>query len=177
MEAFFCICRFGREAHKMLIFHEKPLIARLNLKVSICYCNFVRTETILITEAMRLANLNKESITKAVLKDVKKQYKGAEIHARHTRDLPNPAKFAWKNNEANYMPDIIVRNNGESLNIYEIELTDEFDVNKWRLYSLYAKKSRGRFHLVMPRWLLNRAKDKIQESNLKNIQLEFVSES
>ncbi|MFB6318935.1 hypothetical protein [Saccharicrinis sp. FJH54] len=124
-----------------------------------------------------MANLDKESITKAVLKEVVRHNRGAEIHARHTRDLPNPARLAWKNKEENYMPDIIVRNGKNGLNIYEIELTDEFDISKWRLYSMYARKSNGKLHLVLPRWLSNRAKEKIEESNLKNILVEYVTDA
>ncbi|MFB6342227.1 hypothetical protein ACE01N_06670 [Saccharicrinis sp. FJH2] len=124
-----------------------------------------------------MANLDKESITKVVLKEVTRQNRGAEIHAKHTRDLPNPARLAWKNKEENYMPDIIVRNGKNGMSIYEIELTDEFDIDKWRLYSMYARRSNGKLHLVLPRWLSTRAKEKIDECNLKNILVEFVTDA
>lgn len=146
------------------------------MKTSLKICIFVLIETIKPIFVMQSTNFNKEAITKAVVKEIKKQYTKAQIQATYTSEFQNPSKLAWKNKGENYMPDIIVQNVKEGLNIYEIELSGEFDIDKWKLYSLYAKKSNGRFFLVLPRWLMGKARQTLNDNELRNVSLESISE-
>lgn len=94
--------------------------------------------------------IDKTMVTRAVISKIKEENKPDNIKASHLKDFESPSKISYKGKEKQqYMPDIVATyNNG--INVYEIELEDDLQPEKWSLMSLYAKKNHGNFYLVVP---------------------------
>lgn len=113
--------------------------------------------------------ISKEVVAKAVIKEIKKENKVNNIETGLIRSYANPSKIVWKKSHSGYTPDIKAISAQGVPVIYEIELSESVNEEKWRLFSLYAAKSKGRFILVVPETRVKEMSELIKERNLRNI--------
>lgn len=115
--------------------------------------------------------VSKEVVAKAVISEIEKDNKASRIETDLIGDYSSPSKIVWKSSNKGHVPDIKANTTKGVPVIYEIELSDEFDPEKWRLFSLYALKSKGRFVLVIPEIRLKKISSIIKKKELNNVQL------
>lgn len=120
--------------------------------------------------------LDKTRITRAVITRIEEERKPKSIHAKHVTGYEMPAKVMIRGKKDGYVPDIEVEYDKETT-VYEIELQKEMQVDKWRTFSLYAKRFNGNFYLVVPDYLKEPIKKEIEEKEINAGVLYFATGS
>lgn len=81
------------------------------------------------------------------------QEQGFSTVKANTTGYPKPAMIKWDEKDEGVMPDIIAEHNG-SIYVFELATSEHIDVaqveDRWRLFSVYAKRYHGKFYLVIP---------------------------
>lgn len=109
--------------------------------------------------------MNKEEIVNAVIENLLEKKHPTEIKTPHIEKYASPVKLKIKDSEEVFTPDITAQF-GDSANLYEIELDDNFQVNKWKLFSFHAKKRHGNLYLIVPDWLRESVKEVLTNQNI-----------
>ena len=123
---------------------------------------------------MEKSGINKEVIAKAVIKSINTQ-NPVKIETRFLKDYDPPDKIVYKSSREGYNPDIMVFFE-DATYIYEIELDDNCETNKWQLFSLYTKKNKGRFYLIVPDWMILSVKATLKNKKIDASILHFIDQ-
>ncbi len=118
--------------------------------------------------------IDKEDVAKAVISAIKDEGRPNKIEARDLKDYDTPAKIFLKEKDRPLIPAVAVFYK-EGVNLYEIELDDNIDIEKWRLMSLYAKKFKGHLFLVVPDILKDKVKSELKNHSLNAGLLYFTT--
>ncbi len=118
----------------------------------------------------------KELVAKVIIKEIEKQDNPETIESRLFKDYRTLQKIIWKDNKSGYIPDIKAIFSEGTVNIYTIELAGEYNTEKWKLFSLYAKQNEGGLFIVAPEDRLKEIKDTVKNSNINNVHLIYIPE-
>lgn len=119
--------------------------------------------------------IDKTIVTRAVISKIQEEREPTKIQAKHVLGYESPSKITLKGSDDEYVPDIAAIYN-KSMSIYEIELNDNIQIEKWRLLSLYAKKNKGNLYLIIPDYLKEPIKEEIKKNNINAGVLVFQTE-
>lgn len=108
---------------------------------------------------------NKEKIVQAVIDNLLEKKQPKEIKTPYIEKYETPAGLKARNGNKTFVPDITAIFD-DSSNLYEIELDDDFQVNKWKLFSIYARERNGKLFLVVPEWLKESVKKELVDKNI-----------
>lgn len=92
---------------------------------------------------------NKRKISRAIILDLLKSMDPVEIKSKHIKDYDPPDALIKKRSDKKYTPDLIARLE-QTMHLYEIELGDDPDTEKWKLFDAFTKMNGGKFFLVVP---------------------------
>lgn len=120
------------------------------------------------------SSLTKEQVAQAVINQMEEYYDDIVVETSLSKNYSTPEKVIWKSNEVGYSPDIKVVTPEGATKLYEIELGNKINEEKWRLFSLYAKMRKGDLTVIVPEYMISRVETIITEKNFKNIKLMFV---
>ncbi len=109
--------------------------------------------------------IDKETIVNALIDNLLEEKHPEEIKTSYIDKYENPAKLKIKGSDEAYTPDVAV-SFGDSSNLYEIELDDNFQINKWKLFSLHAQKRNGNLYLIVPEWLRDSVKNELTSQKI-----------
>ncbi|MFP4061012.1 MAG: hypothetical protein ACOCXW_00120 [Bacteroidota bacterium] len=123
---------------------------------------------------MRVSKIDKKRIILTIVQNLHRSGR-YDIKTIHSRDFTNPDKIMWKGKSEGFVPDLTARRDN-LLNIYDIQLTDNYELTKWKLFSLYANIRKANFYIVTPRWMVNSVKDTLVE-NVISARIIDVSEA
>ena len=123
---------------------------------------------------MNKSQYTEELIARALITDIEKKDNPEKIETRIFNEYNTPQKIIWKENNSGYIPDIKATFSKGVTNIYTIELTDEFNTEKWKLFSLYARQNKGGLFIIAPESRLKEIKDKVKESHINNVHLIYI---
>jgi hypothetical protein len=115
--------------------------------------------------------ITKEIVARAVIDEIEKDDEKKKIETGLAKNYYNPATIVWKSSQNGFIPDIKVSSSKGKSDIYEIEISDNYNEEKWKLFSLYTKKSHGRFYLIVPESKVDEITLKITNSKIHNIHL------
>ena len=123
---------------------------------------------------MEKSGINKEVIAKAVIKSINTK-NPVKIETRFLKGYDPPDKIVYKSSRKGYNPDIMVFFE-DAIYIYEIELDDNYETDKWQLFSLYTKKNKGRFNLIVPDWMILSVKATLTKKKIDASILHFIDQ-
>lgn len=123
-----------------------------------------------------LQGIDKAMVSKAVIAKIKEETEPNTIKAKHIADMETPNKISLKHENEGFVPDIAAEYNKQT-SYYEIELEDDFESNKWRLFSLSAKNNNGSFFIVVPDFLKEKVKNKLDENDINAGLIFFNTEN
>ena len=109
--------------------------------------------------------INKEMIVNSVIDNLLEEQEPEEIKTPYISKYESPSKLKLESTNETFVPDIIATYK-DSSNYYEIELDDDFKINKWKLFSIQAKKRKGDLYLVVPEWLKESVKNELINQNI-----------
>ncbi len=114
-----------------------------------------------------IENPDKIMIARAVISKIENEGAPGKIEAHDLNDYETPRKISLNNQSNGYIPDLAVYyNNDNVMNLYEIELGDNIDIEKWRLMSSKARKNKGCLFLVIPDNLRERVKNELKSNGI-----------
>lgn len=91
---------------------------------------------------------SKRIVAQAIIEKVKKDHNDADIRTSLVEGFEGPEEVEIKNEKGEgFTPDLLL-NTGDSAEFYEIELDEEFKLEKWKLFSQYFIKRNGMFNIV-----------------------------
>lgn len=122
---------------------------------------------------MGITSLTKEQIAQSLIARLEEQTDDIRIETPLLEDYNSPDKIVQSSTNKTYHPDIMIIGNGET-SIYEIELDQNMNPDKWRIMSMFTKLRRGEFYVIVPEPYLSKAEEVIIENNIKNIQLMYI---
>ncbi|MCY1722730.1 hypothetical protein OU798_20440 [Prolixibacteraceae bacterium Z1-6] len=118
--------------------------------------------------------LTKEEVVQAVITQMKAYDEDILVETKLLENYKAPDKIAWKSTGVGFFPDLKITISAEKIMLYEVELSNKINIEKWRLFSLTARKENGDFTVVVPESMIGRVETIIAEKNFKNIKLMFV---
>lgn len=110
-------------------------------------------------------NIDKMMVVRAVISTIKEGKEPDKIEAKDLRDYDSPAGISFKGYVDGLVPDVAVYRNDE-VDLYEVELDENIDVDKWRLMSLYTRKYKGHLFLVVPDFLREKVKSELKNNSI-----------
>lgn len=109
--------------------------------------------------------INKVLVVRAVISTIIEGKAPDKIEAKDLQDYESPARISFKGYNDGLVPDVVVYRN-EEVDLYEVELDENIDVDKWRLMSLYARKYKGHLFLVVPDFLREKVKNELKNNSV-----------
>jgi hypothetical protein len=110
-------------------------------------------------------SFDKSTILRVMIQDIEKKKHPMEIKTDHLKNYNSPEKLTLKGRQEIHKPDMVVVFDKET-HLYEVELDKKMKPDKWKLYSLYARKNHGNLYLIVPDWLRDPVKERLKEENI-----------
>jgi hypothetical protein len=112
-------------------------------------------------------NGTKKIIVQAIIDKIENENQAHEIKTHIVEGYNTPEKIAKKNSDKEgYTPDVISVITGRK-DLYEVELdANNFILEKWRLFSLYSRKSNGNFNIVTPKENLEQVRNLLKSNQI-----------
>ena len=110
--------------------------------------------------------VSKKTVVKAIIEKVEKEYKNATIRTPLVEGYEKPVRIGFKGKAGEgYIPDVVL-DRKDATELYCVELEQDYQVDKWRLFSLYSLKEKGNLHIVAPEAHLSKLKEALNKSNI-----------
>ncbi|MEA3478831.1 MAG: hypothetical protein U9R60_11670 [Bacteroidota bacterium] len=94
--------------------------------------------------------ISKKIVVQSIIEKVEKEHDDLEIKTSLVEGFSQPDKIINEGKrDTGYTPDVLLRDDN-STDIYEVELDKDFNLDKWRLFSLISNKQKGSFIIVTP---------------------------
>ncbi|MEA1896907.1 MAG: hypothetical protein U9N53_04510 [Bacteroidota bacterium] len=110
--------------------------------------------------------VTKRNLVQAIIEKVENNYDDVEIRTNMVEGYKRPEKIIFKGNqEKGFIPDVLFRSE-KSTDLYEIELDQDYKLEKWRLFSLYSTQKKGDFNIVTPEANLHQLRKLLTEHQI-----------
>jgi hypothetical protein len=94
--------------------------------------------------------INKEIVAQAIIEKVQNENVNANIRTNLMEGYGRPDEVFIKGNKRiGFTPDVLLKTD-DSTEFYEIDLDQDFKLEKWKLFSIYLKKQGGTLNIVTP---------------------------
>jgi hypothetical protein len=104
------------------------------------------------------AEVSKKIVAQAIIDKIKDEKKPKEIRTNIVQGYDDPEKITIKDKKKGYVPDVKAEMTDHT-ELYEIELEDDYEIDKWLSFSKHLKKSKGYFYIVTPEENLKMVRD------------------
>ena len=105
-------------------------------------------------------NVDKPLVVRAVISEIQNKDQPLKIEAKDIEDYTNPTKLQLKESDRELIPDLVVYYDNH-VDLYEVEMEDHIDIEKWRQMLSHAKRLKGHLFLVVPDFLCEKIKDEL----------------
>lgn len=118
--------------------------------------------------------INKIMIVRAVISKLKEENKPVKIEAKDLAEYESPDKIFSRQLNEDVIPDIAAHYK-ERINLYEVELNNDLNIEKWKLLLAYAKNQKGHLFLVVPDYMKEKVKRELKEHDFNAGLIYFQS--
>lgn len=91
-----------------------------------------------------------EQIIDTLIEKLKLEKGVVKIRSRFGKEYERPDKIMIKGKKKQVTPDLVIQSRDRT-DMYIVELEANFDVDKWRLLSLYTSKLHGDLNILAPK--------------------------
>ncbi len=110
--------------------------------------------------------INKKVVVQAIIDKIENEHEDFEIKTGIVEGYGKPEKIIRKGNQdKGYVPDVVLESD-RITELYEVELDDDFELEKWKLFSLYTSKLKGNFNIVTPEEFLPQVRSVLNSENI-----------
>jgi hypothetical protein len=121
-----------------------------------------------------MRNVDKELIVQAIIEKYEKEYDKVNIQTELLQGYEKPGKIFLRGNQSEgYIPDVVLEG-PDRIDLFEVEMGDHYQPEKWRLFSLFSNKQKGSFNIVTPEEQLPQLRDFL-DMNKINAKLLYFS--
>lgn len=111
--------------------------------------------------------INKKIVVQAIIDKIENENDDFEIKTGIVEGYTRPDKIIHKGDQdKGYIPDVVMQND-EKTELFEVELDQDFELDKWKLFSLYTNKMKGNFNIVAPEEILPQVRQVLNTENIK----------
>jgi len=116
--------------------------------------------------AVRKSNVSKKIVVQAIIDKVENDQKDVTIQTGVIEGYPKPEKITDGNDEnKSYIPDVVLLSDDHT-ELYEVELENEFELDKWKIFSSFTAGQEGHFNIVTPEESLPRVRETLKSNNI-----------
>ncbi|HYQ56265.1 MAG TPA: hypothetical protein VEP89_02880 [Draconibacterium sp.] len=119
-------------------------------------------------------NVNKSAVSRAIISKITSERSPKEIRTDHLDGFKKPVHVASLKSSNSFIPDIEVVYENSNI-VYEIELNNNLEIEKWQSFSKYVKQKNGSFYLVVPKQMKERVKKELDEKDVNAGVITFVT--
>ncbi|MCJ7718026.1 MAG: hypothetical protein MUO54_16105 [Anaerolineales bacterium] len=117
---------------------------------------------------------NKNNVVQAIIESIENNIEDVEIRTNLVEGFNNPDKIIHKGKpEKGFTPDVMLFKES-AIDLFEVELNEEFQPDKWRLFSLFSKQQKGKFTIVTPKDNLPDLKKALKENYINATVLYYT---
>jgi len=112
--------------------------------------------------------VDKKIIVQAIIEKVESDYDDVEILTDILEGYDHPGQIIIKGEKKiGYVPDVVLKKK-KTTDLYEVELgrKDDYELDKWKLFSLYSHKQHGNFNIVIPEDNLTHLRKILKENQI-----------
>ncbi|HER10050.1 MAG TPA: hypothetical protein ENO20_14190 [Bacteroides sp.] len=110
--------------------------------------------------------INKKVVVQAIIDKIENEHDDFEIKTGIVEGYGRPEKIIRKGDQGKgYVPDVILESD-QRTELFEVELDDDFELDKWKLFSLYTTKMKGNFNIVTPEAILPQVREVLNSENI-----------
>jgi hypothetical protein len=118
--------------------------------------------------------ISKKTIAEAIIQKAEKEHKDARIMTTMVEGFDSPEKIMYKKKEQEgFVPDVMLRSNDATV-LYEIDLSQDFKLEKWKLFSRYSNNEKRSFCIVTHEAHLHPLRDFLKQNNIEARILYFA---
>lgn len=135
------------------------------------FCIFVRIETISL---MNITSITIQQVEKTIISQLEEQSYELSVQTGFLNSyLPSP-RITTQSSCYEFSPNILTTEKNGATNIYETQLSNKINAEKWRIFSHYTKVRQEELHIIVPKPNLSAAEAAIIENDIRNIKLMYV---
>lgn len=109
----------------------------------------------------------KEAVVEAIIEKYDKVKDDVKIQTHIIPGYEGTGKIKLKgDNSRGYIPDVVVQRK-DAIEFFEVELDDQYKLEKWSLLSLYSNKQKGSLNIVIPEEHLSQLRAFLENNNIK----------
>jgi hypothetical protein len=111
--------------------------------------------------------IDKQFVIQAIIEKIENENTEPHIKTKMVEGYDVPEKITKQDSgHKGWIPDIIA-DKDDSTDLYEVELNQDFNPFKWEVFSMYARKLKGTFNIVVPQKNLLMIKNALKDNNIK----------
>ena len=114
----------------------------------------------------KTSGISKKMIAEVIIDKLIQEGKSNQIRTSYVKDYLPPEKIQVQGKDETYVPDVKVLYDNDEANLYEIQLDDNIQTDKWKILSTYANKQNGNLYVVAPDWLRNQIKKELIDNEI-----------
>lgn len=123
---------------------------------------------------MNITSLTKQQVAKSIISQLEEQSYELSVQTHLLKNYMPSSPITTQSCYYGFSPDILTTEKNGETNIYEIQLNNKIDAERWRIFSLYTKVRCGQLHIIVPEPNLSAAEETIIEHDIRNIKLMYV---
>ena len=111
--------------------------------------------------------VSKKIVVQAIIEKVESEFNDVEIRTSVVEGYERPETISAKgDSDKGYIPDVMLTSS-EGTEIYEVEMDKQYEVDKWKLFSLYSSKNNGELNIVTPEEKLPELRTMLNDNDIK----------
>ncbi len=111
--------------------------------------------------------VSKKIVVQAIIEKVESEFNDVEIRTSVVEGYERPETISPKgDSDKGYIPDVMLTSS-EGTEIYEVEMDKQYEVDKWKLFSLYSSKNNGELNIVTPEEKLPELRAMLNDNDIK----------
>ena len=123
---------------------------------------------------MNITSLTKKQVAKSIVPQLEEQAYEMSLQTGLLKNYIPSSPITTQTKDNGFIPDIITTEKNGETNIYEIQLTNNIDTEKWNFFAQFTKERHGKLHIIVPEPNLSAAEKVIVENDIRNIRLMYV---
>ncbi|WP_319589618.1 hypothetical protein [uncultured Draconibacterium sp.] len=123
---------------------------------------------------MNITSLTKKQVAKSIVPQLEEEAYNMSLQTGLLKNYMPSSPITTHLVHNGFIPDIITTEENGETNIYEIQLNNKIDTERWNFFARYTKERHGTLHIIVPEPNLSAAEKAIAEKDIRNIKLMYV---
>nr|WP_321355460.1 hypothetical protein [uncultured Draconibacterium sp.] len=123
---------------------------------------------------MNITSLTKKQVAKSIVPQLEEQTYEMWLQTGVLKNYTPSSPITTQSADNGFTPDIITTEKNGETNIYEIQLNNNINTEKWNFFAHFTKERHGKLHIIVPEPNLSAAEKVIVENDILNIRLMYI---